>query len=516
MSALKRWVNSTLGRWQHQLREDLETQPVEVKEQPNDLETEDLEEQSRDLVELEEQPEDLKAQPYEQTYDQSPMLRTLSILEQTMDPLLAAQVYNAKYNRLCSLPDELLLAILHYIDDDGKDRPTMYCLGHVSQKLRRLVALEHDWWRPWELPFHQQLQFRQRLRKDKTCDMCRNWRDWRDDFMYRNWAKPKPLRCKFRPWSDSSLALHGPYRCVRCHTDHSIEQLTDWGNPWKSIGRRGAVQLCEHIWISWTTIEHHILKWRKREPWDWEACIANFNVSCHDRSHDMRCTSSSAPSWPRARLRVYMLDWIYLVLRWEPHTGPNFFTSTPDGRIPAAELRAVFRKYREGLASMMLPSYPPGSLPEMACFSDDCTWIRYEMEDDEAQQSTAKPQTYEPTVCIMARDGQIKQEVLMTRHYPRHTGSLCLQTTYEVLIPICRTTDGHDTINPTHEWLHAMDPDTYPHPESSCIKPLCKNKDCIDYYRMRKPLGFMTDSPFRCNRPSIYQTKAQSYWRFNR
>ncbi|KAI1464534.1 uncharacterized protein F4812DRAFT_158508 [Daldinia caldariorum] len=179
-----------------------------------------------------------------------------------MDPLLAAQVYNAKYSRLCSLPEELLLAILHHLKDDPV---SLCCLAHVSRTLRRLAAMEIGWWTFRKFSINQQLQLRQLLRKDKTCDMCRDWRDWRDDYKLENKFNRQPFRYKFRPWAGRPRR-NGPYCCAPCHTDHSIGQLTDRGSPGQCIGRRGGVQLCEHVSISWTTIERHILEWRKRKP----------------------------------------------------------------------------------------------------------------------------------------------------------------------------------------------------------------------------------------------------------
>ncbi|KAI2629579.1 hypothetical protein GGR54DRAFT_635761 [Hypoxylon sp. NC1633] len=439
--------------------------------------------------------EDLKTQVDEQTQEQSPMFRTLCMLQRTMDPLLAAQVYNVNYSPLCRLPDELLLLILGYLEVN--DPVARYCISHVSKRLRRLVV-EYDWWQPWQLPLDLQQQLRQRLQKCRACDKCRLWRDYYDIFSSERMDRVKPLRCKFQPFSESS-ELYRPHYCRRCHTDHDIAQHIDVGSQVQCKGRRGSVQLCEHVRIYWITIECHIVKWQRRKPGDWQACFDNFNIECHHRSHDMRCTTESSPTWPRALLRSGMDDRVVLTFEWAPHSGLDSFTFTPDGRMPASELRAVFQKYRQGLASMLLPSHLSTYLPEMACFHHDCTCIHYETGGDETQQRTTERLPCQLTSHNIARLGQIVQRVDMSKHCPRDPDSACLITTYQLEIPFCRKTDRRGTINPTHEWLHAMDPDTYPHLKDNCTKPLCKDKDCINYYRVRRPLSHFSDPQLLCS-----------------
>jgi hypothetical protein len=65
------------------------------------------------------------------------MLEVLESLQQTMDPLVAVQVYNRRYSALCQLPDELLLHILDYVVDDPV---TLYCLRRVSRRFLYLIA----------------------------------------------------------------------------------------------------------------------------------------------------------------------------------------------------------------------------------------------------------------------------------------------------------------------------------------------------------------------------------------
>jgi hypothetical protein len=65
------------------------------------------------------------------------MLEVLESLQQTMDLLVAAQVYNQRYSALCQLPDELLL---HILDHVVHDPVTLYCLRRASRRFLYLIA----------------------------------------------------------------------------------------------------------------------------------------------------------------------------------------------------------------------------------------------------------------------------------------------------------------------------------------------------------------------------------------
>jgi hypothetical protein len=70
------------------------------------------------------------------------MLSVLEDLEETMDPLVAARVYNTRYSPIYRLPKELLLDILDYI---GKDLVTTYCLRRVSRRSFHLIGEPTTW-----------------------------------------------------------------------------------------------------------------------------------------------------------------------------------------------------------------------------------------------------------------------------------------------------------------------------------------------------------------------------------
>jgi hypothetical protein len=70
------------------------------------------------------------------------MLSVLEDLEETMDPLVAARVYNTRYSPIYRLSNELLLDILEYI---GKDLVTTYCLRRVSRRFFHLIGEPTTW-----------------------------------------------------------------------------------------------------------------------------------------------------------------------------------------------------------------------------------------------------------------------------------------------------------------------------------------------------------------------------------
>src|SRR6266566_1788962 len=188
---------------------------------------------------------------------------------------------------------------------------------------------------------------------------------------------------------------------------------------------------------------------------------------------------------------------VVLNLEWAPHSGFDAFTRTPEARIPASELRAMFQRYRLGPASRLFPSYPLGSLPEMTCFTPTkCDCVHYETGDI---KRSPKVGYCDGHYCYRQHGkGKNGQIVRMRIHSPKGVNtflslkhvenSTCLVTTYQYDILVCKKTDSNK-VKPTHEWLHAMDPDTYSHPHASHFLPLCKDKACINYYRRPKKSG---------------------------
>jgi hypothetical protein len=303
---------------------------------------------------------------------------TQNMLRRIMDPLIAAQIYNHRFCPLISkLPEELLLCIIDFLCDDIV---TLHCLQIVSRVFLRLLHDQSAVWK-WEwyasglsgsvhcqasyLRDPAKLQFQRLLQRDGRCDNCRRWNDTHEGCSW-------DLR-------------------VRPSYYHSSSQQYD-------LGQHGTVQLCDHIQITWVSIQTHIDNWRQRHPGgDWQACFDSFNVECHDASHDTRCTTREAPTWPRA-----LLDYsdscktsVVFYLRWTPHCRIDTLALTADGRIPAPELRTLFQRLRSiGPVGSLCPPSRPDVLPEMACFTPLThmgRFVYYKTGEDDKTESLSAP-----------------------------------------------------------------------------------------------------------------------------
>ncbi|KAI4863198.1 hypothetical protein F4820DRAFT_459700 [Hypoxylon rubiginosum] len=434
-------------------------------------------------------------------------------LQRTMDPWIATRVYNNKYNPLGQLPEELLLLIIYYLSDDIV---SMYCLRHVSRTFRRLIN-KPDIISEW---FNVSKPIRRHLQKDGLCDECKLWYDVPVEGSSRRLIQSKNLEnkhkrwpftgacgisCKFKRWH-YNIQLY----CEPCGEHHDVAAFSPANqDPVKRdrrcLGREGAVQLCEHIHITWAIIETHIATWQQYKPVDWQACFDHFQIECRDPTHDTRCTEEEAPTYPKARLRHARCrpDVVVLELIWKPHSGLNAVTVTPDMQIPISELRSLFQKHRQGPAGIQVPSYTPNGLPEMGCFNESCTCIFCETKSNE-NSSTAVPSN-RPSLfhdrCYAYHRlnlgygyGDNARKIQLRNHRPKdEADSECLITSYKRDILVCPKEDNNK-INPTHPWFHAMDPDTYHRPEQSL--PLCKNKNCMHYYR--GPRSFKCTNLYHC------------------
>lgn len=437
---------------------------------------------------------------------------TLRELQQSMDPLIAAQFYNNRFCPLFRLPEELLLHILSFLADDPV---TLHCLQAVSRTFLRLLHRKSNIWRDewyidptdWRraqtrfLKVHLKRPFRLVLQRDGRCDNCRRW----------NHASP------FRPFDECKFDLRQGWpvymevHCGPCDTLHDVRQFSKyneelWFDSQPCLGQEGSVQLCEHVQIRWASIAAHIDDWRRqhRGKGDWEACLDSFNIECRHASHDTRCTASEAPTWPRARLRTATGfskgHVVVLSLEWAPHSRIDSLNLTTDGRIPAHELRARFQRLRQlGPAETLYPPCRPGALPELACISASCPFIYYRTGQDGETAPPLLPfgwSLWSYCKSILIDHGTVLggRTLDITPHYLKNAGdtgisSQCLVARYVQNIPVCTTTAMMDPtikIIPNDRWLHAMDTDTYPHPQACGLRPQCRDETCVNYYRRRK------------------------------
>lgn len=461
-----------------------------------------------------------------------------------MDPLIAAQVYNAENTIAGRLPDELLIHILDLI---GEDAVTLYCLRRVCRTFRRLVFEPRIWERTrsdppmifdddewsFNLPFDEYELLQKRLRTDGMCSDCKLWCDVPVEGRSRRRAQARNLSgrrckvslCKFR---DSQFPL---LHCRPCGTHQDPLQFSpSEQKPGKRgrtcLGRQGAVQLCEHIRISWPEIEHYFIGWLRYRPGDWDALFGGFKIECRDPSHDRRCADEGPHTWPRARIEADDDDEnrLLLILEWIPHSGVDAIILTQEGQAPAPDLRRLFEGYRRGAGSIMFPSCALSPLPEMACYGiDECRCIYYETGAGETSSARVQTNGYEASrgrdvrfhARLFGEDSELRipavhrtrrglsgfphEVVSMTRHCPTGNRSeVCLVTTYrrrirlfskqhilEKVSPSSGARPGV-AVEPSHAWFHAMDPDTYARPSAGLDLPLCKKGGCMNYYRRPK------------------------------
>ncbi|KAF2865067.1 hypothetical protein BDV95DRAFT_458129, partial [Massariosphaeria phaeospora] len=503
-------------------REKQRRQRIEETEAREAEERIQREKQDRQLIEETETREaEERIQREKRDHQQSDALfLKLYKLERTIDPLLAPQIYNNRFCPLISrLPEELLLCILDFLRDDVV---ALHILRVVSRTFFRLLNYQSVFWRGTDcsiptistsLPIVLRRQFRQLLQRDGRCDYCRRWNDANAHRLFDD--------CKFqqndRLNSDGSKvslkSLYCTLYCYACRSRHDVCQFSSTYQQAlgdqperRCLGQQGSVQLCGHVQITWARIKAHIDNWRQQQcGGDWQACLDSFNIECHNKSHDTRCTASEAPTWPRARLRTsrWRSDLVLLNLEWTPHSRIDVLGLTSDGRIPASKLRAMFQKLRSlGPADILYPRCRPGALPEMSCFSPSSRLgqlIYY--KSGKANETRTPPASFRSPPYdqwLLLYDGHDTgrngKRLDIRPHYLRDGGKRtqlpeCIVVNYEKDIMICKTTDiANPAVNiiPTDHWLHAMDTDTYPHPQASQIRPQCSNSSCTNFYRRRK------------------------------
>lgn len=140
-------------------------------------------------------------------------------------------------------------------------------------------------------------------------------------------------------------------------------------------GRQGAVQLCEHVHVSWDYIEGHMSEWKTRRPGDWDqgsckACMVDFRVECRDPSHDGVCTVENGPVWPQACLQnaVLVPPMVLSSLEWSHHSRLDALAYNQGHQVRASDVRELIKGCRESTGGILsLPTHPD-LLPEMACY----------------------------------------------------------------------------------------------------------------------------------------------------
>lgn len=203
------------------------------------------------------------------------MQRTLKDMQRTMDPMIAARVYNDNHSLLTSLPRPILQNIIEACIDIYV--VSVHCLLRVCRRLRRIIHSPPIWefsvhpviiWADdgSDLPGEAKERLRRYIQLDFLCVPCNLWFALSAE-VYTGWFKdlcrsenrgrrPPTLHCNFD--SETFPTIH----CEDCGTHHDNQAFSpsyqDTDSRPRCLGRQGGVQLSEHMHVFWIDIENHI------------------------------------------------------------------------------------------------------------------------------------------------------------------------------------------------------------------------------------------------------------------
>lgn len=459
----------------------------------------------------------------------------LTTLEEAMDSLVAASMYNSYYSPIYHLPPEIFLMIIRQLYDDA---PTFFCLRQVSRLFRKLINSKEfqghifptyyhprnakveprsDWLkrmgefrritnrtirmgfdgahRTTRLGFDgehrtQLEEIRTRLRRDALCITCQ------ENHRLRPGARFDVYRGRFSP---EDTFLH----CSGCQDNHPKSMFSTMHQNMGSqgtricIGREGHIRLCEHEVITWADVESHLIEWRAN-PRRYSGITVKF---CADPVHNFGCK----PSPPLARLTIYDTWSARLELSWEPHTGPHPFTSFPGNPIKASEMRELARKYRLNAARFIAPGQAAGHLPEMECFPfGECDCLCYHEPNDwdftgsfhwehDCPTSTTDmsllPRQHRrlcasgawsvPHRRVTTSSTTFRSLIRIDQSCPWGSSS-CVRIRYQKGVYICGRSDKRHA--PGMRWCNALDPDSFEEGRDCYSLQRCKDISFANHY----------------------------------
>jgi len=291
-----------------------------------------------------------------------------------------------------------------------------------------------------------------------------------------------------------------------CPTKTNLVRSSPWS---KCYGRDRRITICKDLHTPWETVESKIQRWAKghiptnpdgtRGPLtrqQWKECFKNFRTN-----EPIQCAESPATSWtahnvclerehrcPRICLRFAENDPNLIVLHIEHEIhrrSEHSFPPDASGRVSAEEMRSIFTsssRPSHQMARIMFPAdaYPLNPVPEMECFrSDECTCLydnnkrstgngfdQYHDPSDISPKTAPSRRLWREgsTGCSSAHQfsldygwGNNGRRITSWGHYSSR-GHPCLVTNYERDIRICHIDDNPDRIDPSVEWIHALDP----------------------------------------------------------
>lgn len=351
---------------------------------------------------------------------------------------MKAVFHNLTYSPLCSLPEELLIDIMEYLDP-----LSIQCLRRTCRIFLRLFCsvefayacddelFQHEiiqcqlWKEPnqtyWPQLSSQHLT--RALEKDTHgfCGCCRALRESRRPSCFGS-RRPLLVEKAARLTIDT---LH----CSLCRKEHPrvlfspIQRAAPPADRF-CIGREGYVRMCAHKVIGWQDMSAIA---GQLASIDGNLRPIKELFVCRHPSHVTNCKGH----FPSAYIQKRECDSAYLVLRWAGRLvveDPGQQSTSPQS------LERQLRRFRKGAAEFIAPEIE-GRLPEMNCFDPNrCCCLNYEgAEQLPRGWSSPSPEVLKVNSCRLHH--QYKLPALQ----PRHVREEQIDT----------WTDGHLHINPT-------------------------------------------------------------------
>ena len=418
-----------------------------------------------------------------------------ALLGPAIDAQVLAANHNHQHTRIGRLPEEM-----NHLHDDV---PALLCLTRVSKLLRRLLSgpvaafpeLAEGMDPPRAPRTYWHAQYMQLRREDPLAHQQLLTRLWRDTLclgcQQHGLRGGSPARALERPQCKFS-SLGRSYLCLACYCYHPSNTFSAAPRPdgkqSACIGRDGVVRVCEHRSISWDDIQDSYLN-RGLGGLGIDANgsvdVQDTMVRCDNPSHTT-CAGSTPPrAWLQNTPRdVGTGNRILLHLLLEVHSTLDVDSQ---GRLHAPDLRSMFQRHAG--TSKVRPSQPGSEWHMgMGCFShQECTCVHIEtggvVEELEAGDTSVKgykgcldthPERHfaEGTGFALER-----LSVRVCSEKPSAPGKQCIVTQYKRQIEF--RDEGFNLLKPSHQWLHALDPNSYMLGDGSrfptCREPTCRN-----------------------------------------
>ncbi|KAI8690973.1 hypothetical protein NCS56_00088900 [Fusarium sp. Ph1] len=449
----------------------------------------------------------------------------LSILEQNIDPLVARHQYNLENSRIYSIPEEILVMAMRFLNDEDAAALFSFQKNPFSRydrcmkcDLCKRDSGEHFGIRRHcfevkardrsDVPPAELDEAASRLRRDLLCVNCQRG--------YTNRKKHGlSVACKFSTYEGDNQWLH----CSGCKVDHlstvfSTEEAKKPCNERLCIGRQGYVRLCEHEVITWADIEARVNQALRESIGSLDVTI-NFRRCQHQNPelgrklnrevcdhHNILMSISAAPEVSELSVSLG-LCWM---VEFEHATTQTTGDSEP---LSAEELKVMAQALRLGGAASIIPAEGPSHLPEMDCFSAswDChrfrLWPRVLEEHPTPQTSirllpedrcvskhtgTDVPCTGLHTATTMSSSTSAGLTITAPRGLPIVPEDGLNFNYSKFILANDKKTDVYDndgvTLTPSHSWYHAMDRNSYSWEGGCGALESCQNPFCRNHYSL--------------------------------